>query len=668
MHLPLLQEIVIILGLSAVVIYIFQRMKLPPILGLLLTGVIVGPSGLSLIGDRTHDVEMLAEIGVIFLLFIIGLEFSLKTLASIQRIVLIGGAVQMGLTILITYLAAQLFGYSGGEAIMLGFLFSLSSTAIVLKLLQERNEVNSPHGRIVLAILIFQDIIVVPMMLFTPIIAGNGGDVVQALLSLLLKAALVIGLVIASARYLVPKLLHEIARTRSRELFILSIIVICFAVAWATSEIGLSLALGAFMAGLVISESEYSHQATGFIIPLREIFTSFFFVSIGMLLDVRFFVSNILIVLGLTALVILVKALVAALAVVVLRYPFRTVLLTGLSLFQVGEFAFILSNVGLQNDLLSPSTYQFFLAISILSMVLTPFILQSGNKIYLLFENSAIRERLNRLQSLRNKPKESDSVLENLKNHLVIIGYGVNGQNVARAAKQAGIPYVIIEMNPDTVQKVRAQGEPIYYGDAIAPFILEHLKIYTARVVVVAIYDSAATRAIISNIRSICQTVYIIVRTRAIREMDDFYRLGANEVITEEFETSIEIFTRTLQQYMVPLDEIEHFIQQIRAEKYAMLRTYSHREDDRQLLRIPNMNVTCLRVQNAANEFVGKPLWETNLRSSYGVNLLAIRRNDQYITDIQSDTKIQQEDLLYVVGTPEAVASLNRHLKKEQVS
>lgn len=668
MHIPLLQEIVIILGLSAVVIYLFQRVKLPPILGLLLTGVILGPSGLRLIGgDKSHEVEMLAEIGVIFLLFIIGLEFSLKTLASIQRIVLIGGGVQVGLTILITYLAAQIFGFSIGEAVMLGFLFSLSSTAIVLKLLQERKEINSPHGRIVLAILIFQDIIVVPMMLLTPIIAGKGGDVVQALLILLLKAAFVIGLVLVSARYVVPRLLHEIALTRSRELFILSIIVICFAVAWATSEIGLSLALGAFMAGLVISESEYSHQATGFIIPLREIFTSFFFVSIGMLLDVRFFMANVLVVIGFTLIVIFVKAMSVAIAVVVLRYPFRAVLMTALSLFQIGEFAFILSNAGLQNELLSQSTYQYFLAISILSMVLTPFVMQSADRIYLLFENSAIRERLNRLQSLRNKPKEADE-LEHLKNHIIIIGYGITGQNVARAAKNAGISYAIIEMNPEIIQKARAQGEPIYYGDAIAPFILEYLKVYTARVAVVAMYDPAATRAIISNIRSICQTVYIIIRTRTTSEMSDFYKLGANEVVTEDFESSIEIFTRTLQQYMLPLDEIESFIQQIRAEKYAMLRTYSHRQDDRQLLQIPNLNVTCIKVQHYDDALVGKPLKDTNLRSNHGVNIIAIQRDDQYITDIQPNTAIQQNDLLYVVGTPDAIAGLNRRLKKDAIS
>ncbi|MFW5726340.1 MAG: cation:proton antiporter, partial [bacterium] len=276
-EIPLLTDITIILGASVLVIYLFQKFNLPTILGYLITGILAGPYVLSLV-TAVHEVEVLAEIGVILLLFIIGMEFSLKSLAAIKNKVFIGGSVQVGLTILATLGLAYWSGFTPGEAAFLGFLFSLSSTAIVLKLLQERNEVNSPHGKIVLAILIFQDIIVVPMMLVTPIIAGKGGDVSTALIQLLLKAVGVIVVLIISARYIIPFLMHEVAKTKSRELFIIFVVVVCFAVAWATASIGLSLALGAFLAGLIISESEYSHQATSFIIPLREIFTSFFFV------------------------------------------------------------------------------------------------------------------------------------------------------------------------------------------------------------------------------------------------------------------------------------------------------------------------------------------------------------------------------------------------------
>ncbi len=664
MHIPLLPDIVIILGLSAVVIFLFQKLNLPAILGLLITGVIVGPGGLGLIGDEaTHEVEMLAEIGVILLLFIIGLEFSLKTLASIQRTVFIGGTVQVGLTILVTYLAAKVLGFRWEEALFLGFLFSLSSTAIVLKLLQESGDINNPHGRIALAILIFQDVIVVPFMLFTPLIAGNGGNVGLALLELLLKAAVVIVLVLLSARYVVPRLLHEIARTRSRELFILAIIVICFGVAWGTSSIGLSLALGAFMAGLVISESEYSHQATGFVIPFREIFTSFFFVSIGMLLDVRFFVENILVVVGLTMVVILVKAIIASLAALALRYPPRTVILTGLSLFQVGEFAFILSVTGMENGLLADSTYQYFLSVSILSMGITPFVMQYGENIARALKRLPLSKQVAQLSDAADIVNGTTQDVHDLKDHLIIIGFGVTGQNVARAAKSADIPYVVIDLNPETVHHFQKQGESIMYGDATSHFILEHVKVYKARVAVIAIPDSAAIKSIVTNIRNICKTIHIIVRTQTLREMDGLYHLGANEVIPQEFETSIEILTRLLQRYLVPQDEMENFITSLRTEKYEMLRPFSHLQKSKTLLNIPNFNLTCLKVQHSNNEVIGKPLRETGIRMKYGVNLVAIQRNDDFITDVTPDTRILQEDLLYVVGEPEAIARFNEKLK-----
>ena len=291
MQIPLLSEIVIIFGLSIFVLFICYRLRVPTIVGFLLTGTIAGPYGLALI-KQSHEVETLAEIGVVLLLFTIGIEFSLNSLLKVRRTVLMGGSLQVFITILATFVVAELLGRPFGESIFLGFLISLSSTAIVLKLLQERGEIDSPQGRTSLAILIFQDVIVVPMVLLAPLLSGGAENVGQSLLYLLVKGVVVIALVIASAHYLVPRLLYQIARTRSRELFLLSIVVMCFAVAWLTSSIGLSLALGAFLAGLIISESEYSHQALSNILPFRDVFLSFFFISIGMLLDLDFLLSH----------------------------------------------------------------------------------------------------------------------------------------------------------------------------------------------------------------------------------------------------------------------------------------------------------------------------------------------------------------------------------------
>lgn len=658
----MLTDITIILGLSVLVIYLFQRIKLPTILGFLMTGIVAGPYGLSLI-NASHEVEMMAEIGVILLLFIIGMEFSLKSLIAIKNTVLIGGLIQVGLSILLVFLMAYFTGFDVSEAIFLGFIFCLSSTAIVLKLLQERSEVSSPHGKIALAILIFQDIVVVPMMLLTPLIAGQSDDIVGSLLQLVLKTAAVVLVVWFGARLIIPWLLHEVAKTKSRELFILFIVVICFSVAWATAAIGLSLALGAFIAGLIISESEYSYQATSIVIPFREIFTSFFFVSIGMLLDLSFLIDHILVILGLLVAIMIIKTLVAAVAALALKYPLRTAVLAGLTLFQIGEFAFILSKTGMAYDLISGDVYQYFLSVSILSMAITPFVIQNSGTITRLFTRSVLTDALS--QKGRNSTGATpEDQLEKLKDHTIIIGYGVNGRNVAQAARFARIPYVIIEMNAETVRAEKAKGELIFYGDATNEFILEHLKVYSARVAVIAISDPVATKSVIMSIRSICPTVHVIVRTRFMKEMEDYYRLGANEVVPEEFETSVEIFTRMLNKYLVPQDEILDFVHNIRSDHYEMLRP--HEATTRRSVApvsIPDINITSLKVQSGDGHIVGKKVRESNVRSVYGINILAIQRDAHYITDIKADTEIRQDDILYLAGNPEAIAAFNDKIK-----
>lgn len=666
MEIPLLPDIVVILGLSVVVILAFRRFKLPTILGFLLTGVIAGPHGLSLVqGSSAHEVEILAEIGVILLLFIIGVEFSLKSLAAIKRAVFLGGAAQVAITTLVVGLISQLFGFTWPEAIFMGFLFSLSSTAIVLKMLQEKGEISSPHGRIILAILIFQDIIVVPMMLFTPLIAGNTEDVWTSLLLMALKGLVVIVFVWVSSQYLVPRLLYQVALTKSKEVFILSIVVICLSVAWLTSSLGLSLALGAFMAGLIISESEYSHQATSNILPFREIFTSFFFVSIGMLLDLSFFFEHFFIIVFLALLTFFINGSIAAGAALLLRYPLRTALLVGLSIFQVGEFAFILSKTGIENGILSGTVYQYFLAVSLLTMGATPFVLKSSHAIanaaLLVVLPRTLRDRLSRRMAAAS---EIHAEHHDLNDHIVIIGYGINGRNLARAARQANIPYVIVELNAETVRTEKALGEPIIYGDAVQGVILQHINIHKARVAVIAISDPEATKRIIVNIREITSRAHVIVRTRFILEMDDNFRLGADEVIPEEFETSIEIFTRVLTKYLVPRDEIEAFTNSIRADKYEMLRSMAPENKLKgSELELPNIEIATLKVQYANQTVVGKKLADADIRRNHGITLVAIKRNAHFLVEINAETKILQDDLLYVLGRPRDIVSFNNLIK-----
>ncbi|RIJ41570.1 cation:proton antiporter domain-containing protein [Pontibacter oryzae] len=663
MEIPLLSDVVIILGLAVVVILLFQRFKLPTILGFLATGVIAGPHGLSLI-NATHDIEILAEIGVILLLFIIGMEFSLKQLALIKRTVLLGGTTQVLATIGLVTLVMMLLDFAWNQAVFMGFLIALSSTAIVLKLLQDRGEINSPHGRVVLGILIFQDIIVVPMMLVAPLMAGGSEDIATELFLMALKGAFVIVFVLISARYLVPNLLYLVAKTKSKELFILSVVVICFAVAWLTSSLGLSLALGAFMAGLIISESEYSHQATSNILPFREIFTSFFFVSIGMLLDFSFLLQHLPVILFFSVLAFILKGLVATVAARMLQYPLRISLLVGLSLFQVGEFAFILSKAGIDSGLLSQETYQYFLSVSLLTMAVTPFVIgyyrQLAEKIAAPFASSQEPMPFN------HHPEELHGDLPDLNDHIIIIGFGINGRNVAKAARHAKIPYVIVELNAVTVKYERKQGEPIVYGDAVHPMILAHINIHKARVVVIAISDPEATKRTIASIREISDKVHIIVRTRFVQEMEENYRLGADEVIPEEFETSIEIFTRVLNKYLMPRNEIDNFTQVIRSDNYEMLRSLSTNrtsEVSKLALDLPDIEVASLRVFTSDPEVIDKSLLESDIRNRFQITIVAIKRKEKTILDINAHTRIQQGDLLFVVGKPGDVMRFNHYLK-----
>jgi monovalent cation:H+ antiporter-2, CPA2 family len=655
MEIPLLTDITIILGLSVFVILVFQRLRVPSIIGFLLTGIIAGPHVLKLI-TAVHEIEMLAELGVIMLLFIIGLEFSLASLSNIKRSVFIAGGLQVILTIGVVYLLATAFNIPGNQALFIGFLFSLSSTAIVLKLLQSRSEMDSPQGKTTLAILIFQDIMVVPMMLITPMLAGSEGDVLVSLALLAVKGLGVVALVILSARYIVPKLLHLIASSRSKELFILSIVVICFAVAWLTSSIGLSLALGAFLAGLIISESEYSHQAISNILPFHEIFTSIFFVSIGMLLDVQFLLDHFLLILSLASFTLVLKAILASLAALALNLPLRTAIVTGLMVCQVGEFAFILSGVGIENGIISNEIYQYFLSVSIVTMGATPFVINISHPV------SAALARIPLATGLRKYIRKRRLVLlpdkdKRYYDHLVIIGFGLNGKNLAMAAKAAGINYLILDMNAERVRQLKNE-EPIHFGDAVHAGVLKHLWVNEARVVVIAISDPVSTRRTVQNVRSLSSKVYIIVRTRYINEVEQLKSLGADEVIPEEFETSVEIFTRVLMKYLVPKDEIDGFITQVRSDGYEMFRGISSGSSQLHELEhhLSETEIATVRIK-VGSVLRQRSIEESSIRTRFGVTILALKKQGEMITNPGAGSVIDEGDVLYTFGKPPDIAA-----------
>ena len=653
----IIKEIVIILALSAVMIFIFNRLKLPSILGLLITGMLAGPYGLGFISDL-KEVDILEEIGIIFLLFIIGIEFSLKSLISIRKAVLIGGSIQVLVSALVFFLILWWFGLTVPQAIFTGFLFSFSSTAIVLKILQEKENIKSPHGKIAVGILIFQDLAVVPMILFTPFIAGQTQNVGVTAGWLILKIILVIFVVLYGGRYLIPKVVDLVARTKSKELFIMTIMLICFAVAWATHTLGLSLALGAFFAGLIISESDYKHQAAGNILPFREIFISFFFVSVGMLLDITFVKNHLFIISILTLMVIISKVAIASMAARILKYPLRTSILVGLSLFQIGEFAFILSETGIENNLLTPENYQYFLSIALLTMGITPFIMGFSEPITgVLLKMRPARHWKQQSADISHTENSDTDSLE-LNNHLVIVGFGINGKNVAKVAQMANIPYAAIELDPYIVSTERNNGFSITYGDATEESMLQNINIKQVRIVVIAISDFEATKKLIFNIRQLNKACFVIVRTHYVHEIDKILELGANEVIPEEFETSIEIFTRVLHQYLIPQNKIENMTNQIRSGNYEMLRTVSqHYKNQYALSTIPEIEINTIQVSDNAQTLIGKSIGEMKIRQTYGITIIAVKRAGLMILDVDKDLLICADDILYVIGNHQAVNS-----------
>ncbi|MGM0771209.1 MAG: cation:proton antiporter [Halobacteriota archaeon] len=664
MDLTLFTDIEIIFGLSILILLLFHRIKLSPILGFLVTGIIAGPHMLGVINE-VEQVEILADIGIILLLFTIGVEMSIKELWDIKRFVLVGGGLQVMVTTALVYYISLYMGYNSGTSLFLGFLVSLSSTAIVLKLLQEKGEMPTPHGKISLGILIFQDIVIVPMILLTPMLAGIPSTSGDSTVTFLLKGLGIILFVIVSARWIVPEMLFRIVKTRNRELFLLAILFTVLGTAWLTSKAGLSMALGAFLAGLIISESEYSHQAIGNMLPFKDVFISFFFVSIGMLMNVSFFLENISILLILTAIVILLKSITSGIVTFILGYPLRTTIITGLTLSQVGEFSFILSSFGREFGLLNDELYQTFLAVSIVTMAATPFVMTGSHDLSLKIQKKVKNPILiNGLYSNSMTPVKEE---EELEDHLIIVGYGFNGKTVSNAAKTAGIPYVILETNPETVRHERKQGERIYYGDATHELILDSVNIRSARVLVIGISDIIATRKVIDVAKRLNPEIYIIARTRYMNEIENLSQLGADEVIPEEYETSVEIFSRLLKKYLVPEDDIYEFTKQIRSNGYSVLRHYSlERKSNSFSLKddLPGMDVISFKVKQDCIHH-GSTLKDVDFRNNYNATVLAIRRNKKIIENPAGDTELLSGDTLLLLGKPDRLRRLRKSMESD---
>ena len=653
-----IQDIVIILLSAIVIIVISSKFKLPSVVGFLLTGMIIGPYALGLI-ENTHEIELFAEIGIVLMMFIIGIEFSIKKLNRIKKLIIFGGGGQVFLTIAITVAVSISIGYGYSSAVFFGFLISMSSTAIVLKLLQDRRQIDSPAGKIELGILLFQDICVVPMVILTPILglglSGEGRDTMQSILQIGF-AFIAINVIFFTARKIMPYLLNAIVSTRLKEIFIIAALFMCLGMAFLTNYLGLSLALGAFIAGLIISESRYSHQVVADILPFKESFNSLFFISIGMLLNINYVVQNLPTVLSLGVGIFAVKTLIVFSLVLMLKYPIRIAIIAGMGLAQIGEFSFILAKLGLTYELISADIFQAFLASSIFTMLFTPFAFNLSPRAALSVEKGKIFKPLKWLAAKQGNQKISPEKTE-ITNHVIIVGYGLNGRNLAKVMRNRKIPYVIIELNPDNVKDAEDKNEIVVYGDATKGRILEEAGIRKAKLITFAISDNLVIDRAVANARYISKKIFIIARTKYVSDIDNLYELGADTVFAEEYETSIEILSKVMMTYGFSREAINKELTELHKARYAQIRDkYEERKIEDKIHQAihEDINIDSYTIsENCSAEH--KSIGMLDIRAKTGATILSVVRNKEHYSNPASDFKLNTGDVIILMGSPNEV-------------
>jgi CPA2 family monovalent cation:H+ antiporter-2 len=650
-HVPLLDELAIVAALAVAVTVVLARLKLPTVAGLLAAGALLGPHGFRLVKSQ-HSIEVLAEVGVVLLLFSIGLEFSLARLRDIMKQVALGGVLQVGLTTAVTTAVAVALGEPAGRGLFYGFVFALSSTAIVLRALAERRELDAPHGRFIVGTLIFQDLCVVPMVLIVPLLGSTGpvGAAASEIALALGKAALVVVGTVLVARFVVPKVLGWVDASRSREVFLLAILALCIGTAWLTSMAGLSLALGAFLGGMVVADTEYSHRAMGDILPLRDAFVSVFFVSLGMLFDVRLVLEQPLLVGGLLAGFLMAKGVLATLAAMAMRFPSRVAWLSGVGLAQFGEFGFVLCRLAQNSGVVDERATQPLLAAGIASMFLTPLFVRAAPHIT---AGERLLAPLERLIGVRSIDEADEG--RKLEQHVILIGFGVGGRLAARSLTAAGASFVVLELNADNVRRGKELGLPVYYGDATSEEALGHAHLTEARLVVLLMNDQQAAQRVVDIVRRVAPHVPVLMRTRYLAERAGLLKMGARDVVAEEVEGAVEVIARLLRTIEVPRNVIESSIQVIRGETQTTERKQTlPRAQLGEVRALAELKIESVLVREHSPAS-GSSLKELDLRRKTGVLVVGVRRGEVLLQQVDPMAAFEVGDVVYFVGTSGAI-------------
>lgn len=648
MHHESLSTAVILLACGVFVVALFRQLNLPPMLGYLLGGIMIGPHALGFVPDEMGT-RYLAEFGVVFLMFSIGLEFSLPQLMSMRRIVFGFGFLQVAVTLLSVVLISAIAGLGVDTGLVLGGVIAMSSTAIVSKMLADRLELHSEHGRQIMGVTLFQDLAVVPLLVMIPALAMTGKEAVEILTYSILKAGLLLALLLFVGQRVMRWLFNLVASRKSSELFVLTVLLVTLGLAWLTELFGLSLALGAFVAGILISETEYRYQVEDYIKPFRDVLLGLFFVTIGMLLDISVVFHNFLwISLLLVSLLVIKFGIVFGLSRL-LSNTNAVSLRCGLALSSAGEFGFVLLSLANDMHVLKPEIVQVVLAAMILSMMAAPFILMYSDRIVLYFSPAEWMQRAMALTELSVKAMSTQG-------HLIICGYGRSGQNLARFLAEESIPIIALDMDPQRVRQASAAGESVVFGDAGRREVLVAAGVMRASGLVVSFADTNAALKILSHVRDLRPDLPVIVRTIDESEIDKLKQAGAAEIIPEVVEGSLMLATHAMLLLGIPLGKVLRHLREVRSQRYQIMRGFfrgvTDEESDLEGDSPPRLYSIMLDQGAAA---VGKKLGEINL--GLKVEVSAVRRKNIRGVNPDQNFLLEAGDVLVLLGRPEALAA-----------
>ena len=660
LELVLLYLVAAVLGVVAC-----RLLRLPPMLGYLAVGVLIGPNALALAKD-TAGVKYLAEFGVVFLMFVIGLEFNLPKLRSMRTLVFGLGLSQVLLTVLgavlgnaLLALAFQLAGrpwaLSWQGAVVLGSAFAMSSTAIVVKLMAERLELESEHGKRVMGVLLFQDLAVVPLLVLIPALGDSGENMARALALALVKASVLLTLLLVGGQRVMRWWLTLVARRKSEELFVLNLLLVTLGLAWLTEHAGLSLALGAFVAGMLVAETEFKHQVETDIRPFHDVLLGLFFITIGMKLDWRPVIEHWLLVLLLSALPVLIKAVLVAGLARAFRATPGVAIRTGLYLAQAGEFGFVLLTLGAEQGLVSPRWVSPVLACMVISMLASPFWVLYANRIVMKLSASEWLLQSLQVTTIAKKAIKTEA-------HVIIAGYGRSGQNLARMLSQEGIPYIALDLDPDRVRQAAAAGQSVVFGDAARLQSLMAAGLARASALVVSYHDTPSALKILQRVREHAPRVPVIVRTIDDSDIERLRDAGATEVVPEAIEGSLMLAAQALALVGVPMRRVIRLTRDARDARYSLLRGYFHGRDDDTVEELQQARLASVTLPMAA-ACLGRPL-ANQVLPAMGVNVVSLRLASGRVVPADDSLVLSGGDTLVLSGLPEALALAEAKLLK----